>query len=157
MRLTGGCQCGAVRYEITAEPDHATICHCRMCQKATGQAYFASATVQPGTLRWTRGAPTAFHSSSAAWREFCAQCGTPLAFRDADGSGHAVSLGTLDDPEAVRPGRQIGIESRRSWWRGEGLAEGGTSKEESPEFLRGMRSYQHPDHDTGSWPCGSPT
>ena len=54
-QITGGCQCGAVRYAIDAPPHHATICHCRMCQKAMGGAYLASASVVPGTFRWTRG------------------------------------------------------------------------------------------------------
>ena len=152
MRLTGGCQCGAIRYEITAPPTHASLCHCRMCQKATGQAYFASATVQPGTLRWTRGEPAAFRSSSAAWREFCPRCGTPLGFRDADGPSNAVALGTLDDPEAVRPTKQIGIEARRSWWKAAGLPDGISTEQDAADFVRGLRNYQHPDHETAAWP-----
>lgn len=149
MRLTGGCQCGAVRYEILSAPERATLCHCRMCQKAMGGAYLASATVSPETFRWTRGEPGAFQSSSMAMREFCAACGTPLAFRDLQGV-RAVTLGSLDDPEAIPPGKQIGIESRLSWWRGDGLDGGMTTEQDSPDFVRGLRNFQHPDHDTAN-------
>ena len=53
--LTGGCQCGAVRYALLSEPTNASICHCRMCQKAFG-SYFAPLTgVPPKDLSWVRG------------------------------------------------------------------------------------------------------
>ncbi len=156
MRLTGGCQCGAVRYEITERPDHASLCHCRMCQKATGGAYLASATIKPGSLRWTRGRPASFQSSSVAVREFCAECGTPLAFRDLSGQGHAIALGTFDDPEAVLPDRIIGVEAERSWWRGEGLSAGISTEQDLPGVAQTLRSFQHPDHDTTDWRPAAP-
>ena len=56
-RLTGGCQCGAVRYELMEPPMRACICHCRMCQKASGQPFMAFATVKQEHLNWTRGTP----------------------------------------------------------------------------------------------------
>lgn len=56
--LTGGCQCGAVRFAVEAPLGRASICHCRMCQKATGS--FFGAFVSGPNLRWTRGAPTRF-------------------------------------------------------------------------------------------------
>lgn len=149
-QITGGCQCGAVRYALDAPPDHATICHCRMCQKAMGGAYLASASVVPGTFRWTRGEPASFQSSSMAYREFCANCGTPLAFRDVNG-GRSITLGSFDDPSAFQPGRQIGIESRLPWWRCDGLPDGATTEEDAPDFVRGLTIYQHPDHDTTGW------
>jgi hypothetical protein len=150
MRLTGGCQCGAIRYHITEPPKRATLCHCRMCQKAMGGAYLASATVWPASFSWTRGQPASFASSSMAFREFCGQCGTPLAYRDLEG-GRAVTLGSLDQPDAVAPGRQIGIESRLSWWRGDGLADGATTEEDAPDLALGLQNFQHPDHDTDDW------
>ena len=52
---TGGCQCGAVRYQLLTPPEHACICHCRMCQRASGQAFMAFASVRREDLRWTRG------------------------------------------------------------------------------------------------------
>jgi hypothetical protein len=48
---TGGCQCGAVRYRLLAPPNHASICHCRMCQKASGGPIMAFARVKKAQLR----------------------------------------------------------------------------------------------------------
>ncbi len=55
--LTGGCQCGAVRYALYAKPERAGICHCRMCQKAVGGPFFAWAAVRDTDFAWTRGTP----------------------------------------------------------------------------------------------------
>ena len=82
--LTGGCQCGAVRYRVTGEPEVVALCHCRMCQKATGSIAWAFFTVRRADLEWTRGALAHFRSSAAATRGYCASCGTPLSF-EADG------------------------------------------------------------------------
>ena len=60
--MTGGCQCGGVRYALMSEPTHASICHCRMCQKAFG-SYFAALTGVPRKdLVWTKGRPGIFKS-----------------------------------------------------------------------------------------------
>ena len=67
--LTGGCQCGAVRYALYAEPD-VGICHCRMCQKATGGLFLASAGVPLAQFAWTKGEPAVFQSSSVAERGY---------------------------------------------------------------------------------------
>ena len=114
--LTGGCQCGAVRYALFAKPERAGICHCRMCQKAVGGPFFAWAAVNVQDFAWTRGAPASSRSSSAADRGFCARCGTPLTFRYLRGPEHIdVTIGSLDTPEAVTPTWWMGIESR---WAG---------------------------------------
>ena len=104
---TGGCQCGAVRYQLLTPPEHACICHCRMCQRTSGQPFMAFASVKRENLRWTRGSPSTFVSSNIAERNFCSGCGTPLTY--------AVTIGSLDTPEAVRPVEQFGSESALSW------------------------------------------
>ena len=113
--MTGGCQCGAVRYELLVRPQHAGICHCRMCQRASGQPFMAFAGVKYDELRWTRGRPSLFASSNIVERGFCGQCGTPLTYRRFAGDSIGVTIGSLDDPEAVRPMRQLGLESALSW------------------------------------------
>lgn len=114
--MTGGCQCGAVRYALFAPPGEAEICHCRMCQRATGNLFLASANVKLADLAWTRGEPATWRSSSAAERGFCARCGTPLSFRYLSQDRVAVTIGSLDHPERVRPVRQYGTESRMPWF-----------------------------------------
>jgi hypothetical protein len=75
--ITGGCQCGAVRFRAEAL-GRASICHCRMCQKAFG-GFFGPLVTAKG-LVWTKAEPARFQSSNKARRGFCPQCGTPLTF-----------------------------------------------------------------------------
>ncbi len=138
---TGGCQCGAVRYALHAEPA-SSICHCRMCQKAVGGPFAALAMVSPQDLTWTRGAPALFASSSMASRGFCAACGTPLTYQNA--RGIEVTVGSLDDPAAAAPTEQSGVEARLPWF--ETLAS--LPAQPTDAKFAGLTSYQHPDHDT---------
>lgn len=148
---TGGCQCGAVRFAVPAL-GRASICHCRMCQKAFG-GYFGPLVAAPG-LVWTRGAPAEFRSSNKVRRGFCAACGTPLTYQ-ADGAAVVdVALGALDRPEDVPPTVQLAVESRLSFFAAlAGLPEErtGADPRDAP-FQDGLVSYQHPDHDTATWP-----
>jgi hypothetical protein len=103
VRLAGGCQCGCVRYELSGAPDHVSVCHCRMCRKASGGPIMAFARVRKAALSWTRGQPASFRSSSLVERQFCAACGTPLTYNLIEGPNISVTIGSLDDPEAARP------------------------------------------------------
>ena len=98
----GGCQCGAVRYSLYAEPTNPHVCHCRMCQKASGGYFGAFAGVPLADFAWEKGTPGVFKSSELAERGFCRHCGTPLSFRYVDKDRISVSLGSLDDPAAWR-------------------------------------------------------
>ena len=148
-RLTGGCQCGAVRYEVTGPFERVHLCHCRMCQKAVGGPFAALAPVQQSGFAWTRGTPALFASSSLAVREFCALCGTPLTFRYLDASHLNVTLGSLDRPQDVPPVREYGTGGRVPWFDritrlpGE-TTEASMTAERAGKFV----DYQHPDHDT---------
>ncbi len=149
--LSGGCQCGAVRYALRAMPEKAGICHCRMCQKAVGGPFMAWAGVQQSDVTWTRGAPSVFRSSTAAERGFCARCGTPLTFRYLRRPELIdVTIGSLDQPERVTPQAVMGTESRWAWCASL-LADAPTmvtGEGEPPEDLARIANYQHPDHDT---------
>jgi hypothetical protein len=113
-RLAGGCQCGAVRYEL-ASPQWTSVCHCRMCQKASGQPFMAFVGGRAENLRWTRGAPRVFRSSDIAARGFCPACGTPLTYGRPDAGTLSVTVGSLDDSAAVQPTLQNGIEAKLGW------------------------------------------
>ncbi len=146
--MTGGCQCGAVRYALMSEPTHSSICHCRMCQKAFGN-YFAPLTGVPrGDLVWTKSQPGIFKSSEAVERGFCRDCGTPLTFAYVERDRITVSIGSLDEPDRITPEIQYGVESRLPFFEmlhtlpGERTGDGA-----SPEELKRMASRQHPDHD----------
>jgi len=147
--LTGGCQCGAVRYALYAEPSAADICHCRMCQKAVGNLFMAVATVPRERFAWTAGKPAIWQSSSVAERGFCPTCGTPLSFRYLEGARISVTTGSLDQPARARPTRQLGIESRVPWFEAlPGLPGTSTADDRPPGGLELVGSRQHPDRDT---------
>ena len=150
--LTGGCQCGAIRYAFYAQPDRAGICHCRMCQKSVGGPFKAWANVRMENFAWTRGKPATFRSSSAAERGFCARCGTPLYFAYIKRpESISVTIGSLDAPGAVRLTQVDGIESRLANFAADVLATlpaRPTSEGNPPEDLTHIVNYQHPDHDT---------
>jgi hypothetical protein len=147
--LTGGCQCGAIRYVLLSAPLKVSVCHCRMCQKASGGPLMAFARVAKESLRWTRGQPAAFHSSNFVERHFCSACGTPLTYNWIEGPNISVSLGSLDDPEAVRPILQYSVEHTLSWFRSIGDLPGKRTDEFiTPDLAADFVSNQHPDHDT---------
>ena len=149
--LTGGCQCGAVRYVLTGPPERVHLCHCRMCQKATGGPFAALAPVRRSDFAWTRGSPAAFASSSLSHRDFCAACGTPLTFRYDDSETISVTLGSLDRPQDVPPVRHYGIEGRIAWLADiDGLPGETTEDSMAAEPAGKFVNYQHPDHDTAA-------
>ena len=76
--MTGGCQCGRVRYSAEIEDDEAYLCHCRMCQRATGGVSIAFKNVPADTVAW-HGEPDWYRSSPIARRPFCSACGTPFS------------------------------------------------------------------------------
>jgi hypothetical protein len=145
MSLTGGCQCGAVRFRAETV-GRATICHCRMCQKAFGAAFGPLASVRNEDLTWTRGAPKIFRSSNLVTRGFCEACGTPLTYVN-NPEQTEMALGAFDDPNAVAPALQFQPSQKVAWF--DGLAD--LPAKELSGF-EGLVSYQHPDHDTADWP-----
>ena len=115
--LTGGCLCGEVRYRITAAPVEAQYCHCRMCQRAHGAPVIAWLTVPLDGFAVTAGNPVAYRSSAKAFRHFCGSCGTPLTWREADNPRLVdVSIGSLDNPEAIAPTMHVWTDSRIAWF-----------------------------------------
>ncbi|MCP4615838.1 MAG: GFA family protein [Bradyrhizobium sp.] len=146
--LTGGCQCGAIRFAVSAAPKRVSICHCRMCQKATGAPFASFADIDKESFSWTRGKPAAFKSSSIAMRDFCADCGTPLSFRLIDGPKIEILTGNFDHPDRVIPTRQYGTESRLGWVVGiSNLPSQTTMQNYGPEKMGTITSHQHPDRD----------
>ena len=102
-KMTGGCQCGRVRYEVQVDSDDAYWCHCRMCQKATGGIAAAFVQVEPAKVAWLS-EPDWYASSPVARRPFCSACGSPLGFAWANGSGEMdLTVGSFDDPAHAAP------------------------------------------------------
>jgi hypothetical protein len=117
MSITGGCQCGAVRYAMhVGQVEKPHVCHCRMCQKATGGVFAALAGCAKDKLEWTSGKPAFFASSNLASRGYCKDCGTPLSFTyNTPEARIYVTIGSLDDPELAAIEVQYGVEAKLSW------------------------------------------
>src|SRR6201985_774175 len=146
--LTGGCKCAPIRLALKAAPVRVSLCHCRMCQKASGAPFAAFVDIDKGDFAWTRGKPAAFTSSSIDERDFCRDCGTPLSFRRIDGPRIEILTGTFDRPDRVIPTRQYGTESRLGW--GVGVADlpsPTTLADYCPDKMGTIVSHQHQDHD----------
>lgn len=146
--LSGGCQCGAVRFS-TKLLGRGSICHCRMCQKAFGSFFGPLITSHDG--QWTRGAPKWFASSNRARRAFCADCGTPLAYETQ--FGLELAIGAFDEPEKVAPLIQVNLNDKLDFF--DHLHELPKRKDSDDDdwanFVAGIHSNQHPDHDTLDW------
>ncbi len=150
---TGGCQCGAIRYRAEGEIGFPHVCHCRMCQKAAGSYFMPFGGVAYENFTLTRGEPAWFQSSETVRRGFCSNCGTPL-FYDGGGDHISITLGSLDDPQRVRPELQTNL-ARKLPWFGEldGLRHDGSFDVSAGEAAAiGASSRQHPDRDTETWP-----
>ena len=146
---TGGCQCGAVRFRAS-KFGRASICHCRMCQKAFGNFYGPLVTALD--LEWTRGAPKHFASSDKVQRGFCVNCGTPLTF-EYEG-GVEVAIGAFDDPLRVPPVVQLNPNDKLPFVDAIASLPMRKAGDEPAidAFKASLTSFQHPDHDTAEWP-----
>jgi hypothetical protein len=153
--LTGGCQCGALRFKATAAIEGSYVCHCRMCQKSVGGPFAAFATVAAASFAWTRGQPAEWASSSLGVRQFCAACGTPVGYRYVDAEDartQYLNMGAFDDWRSVAPAVQVGVESKVAWVDHlSALPLKDTGQAVGAEKLSRIVSYQHPDEDTAAW------
>ncbi len=116
--LTGGCFCGAVRYETAAKPFHPTLCHCESCRRIAGAVPVGWFSVARGDLAFIAARPAIFRSSPGVSRGFCAVCGTCLTYESADFPGEIdVTIGSLDDPEQVPAADHTHLLAKPSWLR----------------------------------------
>ncbi len=117
MTHQGGCHCGAVRYEVSGEPQHVALCHCSDCRKSSGAPMVAWAAFAEEQFKLVEGEPVTFNSSGSAMRSFCLKCGSGLYYRNAEFLPGIVDIqsATLDDPEALPPGAHIQTAERLGW------------------------------------------
>ncbi len=118
-KITGGCQCGAVRYETNADPLFAAHCQCSDCKKATGAGHATAAAFPEAAITFT-GTTKSYagkaESGGATTREFCPTCGGRLTFRSANMPGMVLVLaGSMDDPSAITPTRAIYGKNQAAW------------------------------------------
>jgi hypothetical protein len=115
-QMTGGCQCGRVRYTAEVDPDDAYLCHCKMCRHATGGVSIAYANALIDKVAWHT-EPDWYQSSPIARRPFCSTCGTPLGFAFLEGATNIdLTVGSFDDPTPFRPRQNYATESMLPAW-----------------------------------------
>jgi hypothetical protein len=117
---TGGCQCGAIRYEIHAEPLTLYVCHCTECQKQSSSAFGMSMTLPRTALKITQGSPKSWQRKAESGRDvaclFCGQCGTRLFHNPARNPDIVnVKPGTLDDTRWLKPAGHTWVQSAQPW------------------------------------------
>lgn len=102
--LSGGCLCGAIRFEADGDASIVTNCHCSMCRRSSGAAFLSYAAYASADVRFTKGKPAEYRSSPDASRGFCANCGGALSFfYHVEPEKIWLTLGSFDDPAAHRP------------------------------------------------------
>ena len=112
----GGCLCGALRIEADAEPVETGYCHCTLCQRSTGAPVLAYVSFPVESFRYVKGTAARFASSARGVREFCADCGTQIAFRaSTDPATVDVNIGALDEPALFPPQKHIYCGSAIPW------------------------------------------
>lgn len=114
--LSGGCQCGRIRYEVTGEPMLSAICHCSMCRRANAAPVVAWAMFHESQVTFTGSPLRQYRSSEEAQRGFCEHCGTQISFT-ASFLPELIDIttGSLDQPESVRPSLHYWYDRHLSW------------------------------------------
>ena len=119
LPLIGGCQCGAVRFEITENPLTLYACHCTTCQQQSSSAFGLSMLVPRDGFKYTKGAVSAFEipteSKSKKLGYFCGECGTRIANDTAGRPALSLKAGTLDDRAKLKPVGHIWVKSAQDW------------------------------------------
>ena len=119
VKLTGGCLCGAVRYEVVGKPTRFYHCHCARCRKATGTGHASNLFLQPAALTWLSGEGqiTCFKVPEAKRfaNTFCKGCGGRLPRQTPDSDVVVIPAGSLDDEAPIKPQANIFTGSRAQW------------------------------------------
>jgi len=118
--FTGGCACGAIRYECSAEPLLTLKCHCRDCQRSSGSAYNVNVIIPAPALKFTKGDLMYYvlkvANGNTVSRGFCSACGSPMLSKvDTTPAFRGISAASLDDPSGLEPTADIWTSSAQPW------------------------------------------
>lgn len=115
-RITGGCFCRQLRYEVKGPEKFACFCHCQSCQRAAGAPLVPWATYERDTFRVTDGEMHEHHSSPGVTRGICSKCGTSIAYENENRPGEIdITVNSLDDPGLPEFRAHIWTEDRQPW------------------------------------------
>jgi hypothetical protein len=116
---TGGCQCGALRYEITQIPQLTYACHCTDCQRMTSSAFSMAIVLPVGSFHLLAGEPQAVQRTADSGRALtlwiCPKCGSWICAGPSVSAVRNVRAGTLDDTSSLRPTVHFWTRSKQPW------------------------------------------
>jgi len=116
ITITGGCYCGAIRFQTVQSPIYQANCHCSNCRRAIGAQAVAWITVNRENFQFTSGRPKGYRTDTGAWRTFCDGCGTSLTYeRDSRPGEIDITTGSLDHPEDFPPSKDVFSDEKLSW------------------------------------------
>lgn len=117
MKLTGGCHCGAIRYEVEGEPLTHALCHCSDCRRHSGAPMVGWTMYPHEAIKITKGTPKTYESSQHGRRQFCPDCGTGLFYSNASVLPGLIDVqsATYDEPDAIPVQIHIQVAERISW------------------------------------------
>jgi hypothetical protein len=126
--ITGRCLCGRTRFSASQAPFWQMHCHCQSCRRATASGFTSFFGIANEAWTWTGATPANYQSSSGTWRDFCPNCGTPMAYRSTRWPDEThFYAATLDHPENYQPTAHVHTAERLSWIRlNDGLPEHAT-------------------------------
>lgn len=119
-KLTGGCLCGAVRYESSGDAMGTSVCHCTHCQKVSGSAFSVNVLVPRAGLTYSGDSLASYTDTAESGRQlarkFCGKCGSSIASEpEAMPTVTVLKAGTLDDRSGLKPATHIWCASRQPW------------------------------------------
>lgn len=113
--LEGGCHCGAVRYEVTGEPNHVSVCHCTDCRRCAGATGVAWAGFPIKNLSLS-GDTAVYCSTPGVERRFCLICGTGLFYTSVEAPEQVdIQIATLDEPDELAPTKHVQLADAVGW------------------------------------------
>lgn len=123
MKITGGCYCGAIRYEATIDPMLVGVCHCRDCQLFSGSAFRTSSSIPSADFAIVAGQPKTFRkvadNGNVRDAAFCGNCGSHICTYpenpDAEGAFVSLRWSTSDQFDQIEPKFEIFCDSKASW------------------------------------------
>ena len=118
LPLSGGCECGKLRYRVTAKPVTYYACHCTVCQRQSGSAFGCSLMLPADGVEFD-GEREIYHCTGGSGRPqektFCPSCGTRISHRVVGGTMLVIKPGTLDDRSWLHPAGHIFTATKQPW------------------------------------------
>ena len=116
-QFSGGCRCGAIRFDVAGPPVMVEYCHCDSCRRSSGSVVSVLAGFPRTGFEILTGTPSNYEATPGVTRSFCGACGSPLFYENGSYPDEVyISLGSFDRPEELPPDRHVWVSDRISWY-----------------------------------------